>query len=124
VDSTQNGCQPFPVDGGQPLLGCKLSGNGSDTAPPPGNCAALIENPIVVGKSCEPFGWLDPCVSGAACIQDGDAGTAFVCRQLCDPQLSPNITIPTPACPSGQSCLPFQTCFMAGGSCAHEGSCQ
>ncbi len=56
VDDTQNGCQPFSTDAGQPFLGCKFSGNGSDTFPPPGNCAALIDTPIAVGDPCIPGG--------------------------------------------------------------------
>jgi len=124
VDSTQNGCQPFPVDAGQPFLGCKLSGNGSDTIPPPGNCVALVDNPIAVGDPCTPFGWLDPCVSGAKCLQIADAGITFVCRQICDPDLSSNIAIPAPACPDNQTCVQFQTCGGAGGPCSHQGDCE
>ncbi len=124
LDSTQNGCQPFPIDAGQPPLGCKFSGNGSDTSPPAGNCVALVDAPIAVGLPCQPFGWLDPCVSGAQCIQEEDAGAAFVCRQLCDPEVSSDVTIQVPACPVGQTCQPLQMCPLAGGACAHEGDCQ
>ena len=133
VDDTQNGCQPFPVDAGQPFLGCKLSGNGSDTYPPPGNCVALIDKPLAVGESCipgadtsgwPPLTWLDPCVSGAQCTQvDAGMNYGFVCEQLCDPQLSANISVPAPGCPNGQTCVAFQ-CPGAGGPCAHQGGYQ
>ncbi len=136
LDDTQNDCPIFQIDAGpKPLLGCKLSGNGSDTLPPPGNCAALIDQPIAVGQPCVPgggagalggasFEWLDPCVSGAQCTQNSDAGLVFVCRQVCDPDLSDNIAIPAPACPEGQTCVAFQTCGGAGGPCAHQGGCE
>src|SRR5581483_331980 len=104
VDDTQTGCEPLATDAGQPPLGCKLSGNGSDQNPSPGMCVALIENPIAVGQPCNPFGWLDPCVSGAQC--EAVSAGSYVCRQLCDP--TPSDGVDAPACPSGQSCVAFQ----------------
>jgi len=122
TDDTQNSCQAFPTDGGQAgVLGCKLSGNGSDTSPAPGNCVALVDSPIAVGQTCAPFGWIDPCVSGAQCVQVADAGVNFVCRQICDPEPSTNAPA-TITCPSGQSCVKFTNC--SSGVCSHVGDCE
>ena len=122
-DATANTCLPFAIDGGVPPLVCKFSESQTDSFPSPGICVAGVASPIAVGLPCEPFGWLDPCVSGAQCESknSGDGGPAFECSQLCDPVPSPGIT--TPACPTGTTCQASQSCAQTGG-CSHEGWCQ
>ena len=126
VDDSQNGCEAFQFDAGpKPFLGCKFSGKRQRHLTPSLATASPFGRQADRGRRypCTSFGWIDPCVSGAQCIQVVDAGVAFVCRQLCDPSLSPNITIPAPACPSDQTCVPI-SCPETGGSCSHTGSCQ
>jgi hypothetical protein len=122
VDAAQNGCGPYGTDGGQPPVVCKFSESQNDLSPPPGICLSGVANPIPLGQPCSPFGWTDPCVSGAECVQAIDGGLAYVCAQLCDPQpSSPAIT--APACPAPSTCQAFQL-GPCQGPCPHEGSCQ
>ena len=123
-DAAHNTCPPFGVSAGAPMpgLGCKFSESQNDIHPAPGVCLAAIENPIAVGSPCAPFGWVDPCVSGAECVEAaGDGGTAFICAQLCDPSPSPGVT--PPGCSTGKTCIAFQSCNLPNG-CSHEGACQ
>jgi len=99
LDAGWNSCPV--VDGGPPLV-CKPAGTDNDFFPSPGVCVGGSSASLALGQPCSPFGWVDPCPSGAVCAPAGDAGTAFVCSQVCDPQPSPGID--EPACPTGATC--------------------
>jgi hypothetical protein len=99
LPADQNSCAQVS---GQPPYYCKPSGTDSDQFPPPGACIGGSTAPDAVGATCNPYGWLDPCVSGAACAVN-KAQNGFVCGQICDPSPSPGVT--EPACPTGQNCI-------------------
>ncbi len=126
LDSTQNSCEAFPLDGGQPHQVCKFSESQNDMNPPPGMCLAGVEHPLAIGQPCSPFGWVDPCVSGAQCVSQSattDGGAlGYVCAQLCDPHAS-SAAVNAPACPAPTTCQAFLLSACQG-NCAHEGACQ
>ncbi len=135
VTAAANGC-PVGHDG-QPPWVCKPSGTDNDVFPSPGVCVGGRESPIAVGQGCDPYGWVDPCVSGAVCTlnQTADGGTGypgvasqFVCAQICDPSPSPNFTVPPGSCPGTTTCEPLgpplcQNDNNANFTCTHVGAC-
>jgi hypothetical protein len=100
LPAAQNSC---PQTSGQPPSYCKPSGTDSDQFPSPGACVGGSTAPVAIGATCNPYGWLDTCVSGAVCTQN-KAQNGFACGQVCDPQPTPGVTEPT--CASGTTCTP------------------
>jgi hypothetical protein len=123
-DAAHNGCPAAPC--GSPQALCKPSGVDSDVFPVPGICVGGPAAPVAVGQSCDPYGRVDPCVSGAVCSVTL-AGTSFVCAQVCDPAPSPAVENTTPSCPAPAAChgvgAPLCTNAVSGGACKHVGVC-
>ncbi len=124
LDAGWNNCSE--IDGGPPFL-CKPAGTDNDLFPSPGVCVGGLSAPVPLGSSCDPFGWVDPCPSGALCAPS-DAGTSFACAQVCDPEPTPGIH--EPACPAPSTCQrlgpPWCVNYnnaSTGYSCYHVGVC-
>ncbi len=127
LPASANGCPQGP-DGMPPSL-CKPAGTDNDVFPSPGVCVGGWQPAIAVGQSCDPFGWVDPCVSGAVCAPLKTGG-GYVCAQVCDPQPSPNFQTPPGGCSAGTSCQPLgpphcenDNNSQNGYLCTHIGAC-
>jgi hypothetical protein len=97
----------------------------SDVFPQTGMCVGGASAAIAVGQSCSTGQWIDPCVSGAACLPPLGGGSTKICQQMCEPVPSASYT--APPCPSGQHCNPVPKSLCQntdGGYCKTYGTCQ
>ncbi len=127
LDAAHNSC-PQGQSGTPPML-CKVAGTDNDLFPTPGVCVGGRVKPLALGAPCEPFGWEDPCGSGALCVPAA-SGKGYLCAQVCDPAPSPGVAPPAAGCGSGKSCQGigppgcFQPTNADGGfACYHVGAC-
>ncbi|MHB1846778.1 MAG: hypothetical protein ACYCWW_18305, partial [Deltaproteobacteria bacterium] len=127
LDASHDSCAQGPS--GTPRRLCKAAGSDNDIFPSPGVCVGGSPSPTALGQPCDPFGWVDPCPSGAICAAE-PKGNGFVCAQLCDPSPSPGSPPQQSGCPSGLACsgLGPPTCLQPtnaknGYACYHVGAC-